>query len=170
VAFPFSIVSQITIPEGQLPLSLDPAARLYCALYNETVDGLTHQENRLTFEHRKGFHAPVPRPGGQFWLFAAFDAGTFEISRDPTSLTVCYALSTRSLFLFVTAFALAATALIKFNSGPRDQAGFLFGGGVWLVMFASQFASKAIEIRRWIKKIMTAEHLPPAADLRLDQL
>lgn len=170
VAFPFSIVNQVTIPKDRLPLSVDPAARLYCALRNETVDGLTQRGNRLTFKHRKGIHSPIPRRGGQWWLLGAFDSGAFEISSDATSLKVCYVLGTRTLFFSVTAFALAATVLVQFSSGPQHEWGFLFGGGVWLVGFASQYASRTIEIRRWLRKMMTSEHLPPSAELRLDEL
>ena len=170
MAFPLSITQQISIPKDQLPPSLDPAARLHCALRNETVDDLKRSANRLTFEHRRGLHAPVARPGGSWWLFGLFDAGSFDLSEDASSLFVGYVLHTRSLFYGVTAFAVLATALIQFSSGPQHEWGFTFGAGVWLVMFASQYASKAIEIKRWLKKIMTSEDLPPSAELRLDQL
>jgi hypothetical protein len=36
-------------------------------------------------------------------------------------------------------------------------------------MFVSSYASKAIEIRRWIKKVMTSDSLPPSAELHTDE-
>ena len=170
VGFPFSISSKVTIDHERLPLSLDPTDRLLHALQNETVDGLQQDGNCLSFRRRKGIHvASVPRPGGQLWLFEAFDAGRFEISRDPSFLTVRYELSTRTFFWLVTGLVFAIAALIYWNTRLDHQWGLLIPCGVWLDVFASQYVSKSIEIKRWLKKIMTSESLPPSAELQLDE-
>jgi len=170
MAFPTSISGNVIIRDDQVPPSFDPFERLYAALKAETVDQLEHSGNRLTFTGRHGIHSPMPRPGGQSWLFAIFDSGRFEVARNLGGITVQYELSTRRGFLIVTALALAVATLIQSSSGPGHQWGWAVGCGIWTAVFASSFASKAIEVRRWIKNIMTSGSLPPSAELRLDEL
>jgi hypothetical protein len=40
--------------------------------------------------------------------------------------------------------------------------------GIWLVMFASQYLSKAIEVRKWLRKVLTQSGPYTAAPLRVD--
>jgi hypothetical protein len=169
MAFPLSITGKVTVSDDQVPASLKPLERLHAALRAETVDRLEQTGNCLTFAHRQGIHASVPRPGGQWWMFAMIDRGQFEVARNLGAMTVRYELSTRVGFFLMTTFALAVGTLIQSSSGPGHEWGWVFGCGLWLLMFVSSYASKAIEIRRWIKKVMTSDSLPPSAELHIDE-
>ena len=168
MAFPTSITGQLVIPMDQLSHSIDKASRLQAALISETVGDLRRMGNSFTFRHRSGFHRPIARPGGQWWLFALFDAGSFELCEDAAAVTIRYRLSTSRAFWIVTLLAIIVGSLIQFNSGPDHAWGFAVGIGLWLLMFAAQYLSKRSEMRRWFLKIMTAETLPSPAAIALD--
>jgi hypothetical protein len=140
------------------------------ALAAETVDHLRREGDTLSFRARSGFHKPVPRPGGKWWLFGIFNQGTFTLEEVPEGVKVRYSLSTRQAFLVVTALSIAVASLIHSSAGPGHEWGFVFGLGIWLVMFASQYLSKAIEIRKWLRKVLTQSAPYTAAPLRVDPM
>ncbi|HEX8124676.1 MAG TPA: hypothetical protein VF548_03765 [Allosphingosinicella sp.] len=167
MAFPISITGTLTIPIGDIGEPGCPASLLQAALEAEKVDRLHRRGDTLSFRAKAGLHAPVERPGGEWWLFAIFDRGEFALIGDSTQkVTVRYSLSVRLVFFIVTALSVAAGLLIYFSSGPDHEWGFAFGLGLWLVAFASQYASKAIEVRRWLRKVLTQRAPYAAAPLR----
>ena len=167
MAFPISITGTLTIPIGDVGKPDCPASLLQAALEAERVDGLHRRGDTLSFRAEAGLHKPAPRPGGEWWLFSIFDRGEFSLIEDSTgAVTVRYSLSVRLVFFIVTALSVAAGLLIYFSAGPDHEWGFAFGLGLWLVAFASQYVSKAIEVRRWLRKVLTQRAPYAAAPLR----
>ena len=168
MAFPISITGTLVVAASNGGGLDGPTSRLHEALAAETVDHLLRQDDTLSFRSRAGFHKPVPRPGGKWWLFSIFTEGKFAVEEAAVGVRVRYSLSTRQAFFVVTALSAAVGSVIHLSAGPDHEWGFVFGLGMWLVMFASQYLSKAIEVRKWLRKVLTQSAPYRAAPLRID--
>jgi hypothetical protein len=166
MGFPLTIQGYITLCQPGLPQGEALRERLRAALAAQTVDEILCEGNILTFRSAIRGNEQKPRPEGERWMLRIVPQGRIQFSESAQGIRIGYILDTYGAFYIITALTVALGIAIHLSSGPDHQYGWIFGSGIWAVMFLSQYISTRLEFGHWLRQAVISPRPPMPKRMR----